>query len=117
MHKIVDSKATEKYLSDRLSNCYVLFTYVGFEKDPSHFLQGRRPEYLFIKESREVYYVKKMCEVLNVNSNCFCRLLVSPDSLSEHRSKSLVGKICEAHRDGKYSYCSPRITVELRKKR
>lgn len=57
-----------------------------------------------------------MCEVLNVNSSCFYRWLISPESPGEQRSKALVDKICQAHRDSKYIYGSPRITAELHKK-
>ena len=57
-----------------------------------------------------------MCEVLNVSSSCFYRWLVSPESPREQRSKALIDKIRQAHRDSKYIYGSPRITAELRKK-
>src|SRR5690606_20765795 len=46
-------------------------------------------------------------------SSCW---LVSPESPREQRSKALVDKIQEAHRDSKYIYGSPRITAELHKK-
>nr|WP_240768431.1 IS3 family transposase [Olivibacter sp. XZL3] len=69
-----------------------------------------------MKENREVYSVEKMCEVLDVSSSCFYRWLVSPESPREQRSKSLVDKISQAHRDSKYIYGSPRITAELHKK-
>ena len=54
--------------------------------------------------------------MLNVSSSCFYRWLVSPVSSREQRSKVLVDKIREAHRDSKYIYGSPRITAELHKK-
>lgn len=57
-----------------------------------------------------------MCEVLGVSSSCFYRWLVSPESPREQRSKALVDKINQAHRDSKYIYGSPRITAELHKK-
>jgi len=57
-----------------------------------------------------------MCEALNVSSSCFYRWLVSPESPREQRSKALVDKISQVHRDSKYIYGSPRITAELHKK-
>ena len=54
--------------------------------------------------------------MLNVSSSCFYHWLVSPESPREQRSKVLVDKIREAHRDSKCIYGSPRITAELHKK-
>ena len=54
--------------------------------------------------------------MLNVSSSCFYRWLVSPESLREQRSKTLVAKIREAHRDSKYIYGRSRLTAELCKK-
>lgn len=57
-----------------------------------------------------------MCQVLNVSSSCFYRWLVSLESPREQRSKALLDKINQAHRNSKYIYGSPGITAELHKR-
>jgi len=69
--------------------------------------------YGFIRDHRQEFRVKKMCEVLEVSRGGFYAWLRSPESERSHANRALLTEIRVAFDRSRQTYGSPRMTEEL----
>jgi putative transposase len=70
-------------------------------------------KYEFIKEHRETYKVKSMCEVLKVSRSGYYACNTRQPSRGKQANEELLERIKKIHCQSRRLYGSPRITAEL----
>jgi transposase InsO family protein len=68
----------------------------------------------FIRQRREEFPVRLMCDMLEVSPAGYYTWLNRPVSRRDRRRARLVEQIRQVHRDSRGTYGSPRITAELK---
>lgn len=68
----------------------------------------------FIRDHRDEFRIRKMCEVLEVSVSGFYAWWGRPESPRSQANRLLLREICLAHERARQTYGSPRMTAELR---
>ncbi|MGI6448907.1 MAG: IS3 family transposase [Desulfitobacteriia bacterium] len=103
-------KALEKRNKDLQEEIAIL------KKANGHLHQGREIKYLFIKEHSSEFFVKKMCQVLEVSRSAYYDWLKRPVSYREENDKELIIHIKEIFDESDSTYGHRRIKKALRKR-
>ncbi len=72
-------------------------------------------KYQFMEEHREVYKVKRMCEVLKVSRSGYYAWETRQPSQRQRSNEELLRQIREIHAQSRRLYGSPRIAAELKR--
>lgn len=67
-----------------------------------------------MREQRGQYPVASMCQVLEVSRSGYYAWIRRPPSRRQERAVKLTEQIRQCHRDSRFTYGSPRVTVELK---
>src|SRR5208282_4255077 len=70
--------------------------------------------YEFISSHSSNACVKKMCRVLGVSRSNYYRYKKNPESQRQKADTKLLNSITKVHKMSRFTYGSPRITIELR---
>jgi len=71
-------------------------------------------KFRFLQEHREIFRIRKMCEVLEVSRSGFYAWLHRQPSRRERENEAIAVHVREVHRRSREIYGSPRIYAELR---
>ncbi len=73
-------------------------------------------KYQFIHDHRDQFSLKRLCEVLSVSRSAYYQWLAGVPSKREQENVALLTQIILIHEQSRYTYGSPRITIELHKR-
>jgi hypothetical protein len=71
-------------------------------------------KFQFIRDHREHFPVRLMCQVLDASSSGFYDWLRRPESLRAAEDRALVEKIQAVHSESRRTYGSPRVHASLK---
>jgi len=69
--------------------------------------------YQFIRDHRQEFRIRKMCEVLGVSASGYYAWMDRPESCRSRANRELLMQIRLIHRRSRETYGSPRVTEEL----
>ncbi|WP_328404212.1 IS3 family transposase [Streptomyces sp. NBC_00390] len=77
-----------------------------------------RGRFQFVDDHRDIYEVKRLCHVLDVNRSSYYKWLAGAEARAarQHKDRILAEEIREVHGESGGAYGSPRVTAELREK-
>ena len=87
------------------------------KKGDGHLFQGRLKKYEFIKSHMDLFAVEKMCRIINTSSSSFYKWISRPKSNRDKKTEELSMLVKQVHQNSRGIYGSPRITLELNKKK
>ena len=87
------------------------------KKGGGHLFQGRLKKYEFIKSHMDLFSVEKMCRIINTSSSSFYKWISRPKSNRDKKTEELSMLVKQVHQNIGEIYGSPRIALELNKKK